>query len=136
SFTTPPPSYISTLSLHDALPISPWSCAYRAFRCSAPIPSFLPRVILRRDPAQEHSFRVLCPTKGCRSTVVTTLRKRSDLGVAWFRGDRRFFLLTNPRPGQINGEPSLSANWRSSRSEEHTSELQSRFDLVCRLLLE
>src|SRR5699024_12516113 len=27
--------------------------------------------------------------------------------------------------------------WRASkRSEEHTSELQSRFDLVCRLLLE
>src|SRR5207249_7137794 len=25
---------------------------------------------------------------------------------------------------------------KSSRSEEHTSELQSRFDLVCRLLLE
>src|SRR5438067_7100506 len=29
------------------------------------------------------------------------------------------------------------ASWRGrSRSEEHTSELQSRFDLVCRLLLE
>src|SRR5437868_9899367 len=27
-------------------------------------------------------------------------------------------------------------NWRKRRSEEHTSELQSRFDLVCRLLLE
>src|SRR5699024_11979531 len=26
--------------------------------------------------------------------------------------------------------------WSKSRSEEHTSELQSRFDLVCRLLLE
>src|SRR5699024_11297421 len=26
--------------------------------------------------------------------------------------------------------------WILSRSEEHTSELQSRFDLVCRLLLE
>src|SRR2546428_4983148 len=26
--------------------------------------------------------------------------------------------------------------WPSSRSEEHTSELQSRSDLVCRLLLE
>src|SRR5438105_9290427 len=26
--------------------------------------------------------------------------------------------------------------WRASRSEEHTSELQSRVDLVCRLLLE
>src|SRR5437868_10710808 len=28
------------------------------------------------------------------------------------------------------------ANRRPMRSEEHTSELQSRFDLVCRLLLE
>src|SRR5699024_12084653 len=28
------------------------------------------------------------------------------------------------------------ASFRQSRSEEHTSELQSRFDLVCRLLLE
>src|SRR5699024_12823032 len=27
-------------------------------------------------------------------------------------------------------------SWSESRSEEHTSELQSRFDLVCRLLLE
>src|SRR5699024_12451669 len=26
--------------------------------------------------------------------------------------------------------------WKKGRSEEHTSELQSRFDLVCRLLLE
>src|SRR5438067_7097388 len=26
--------------------------------------------------------------------------------------------------------------WQGPRSEEHTSELQSRFDLVCRLLLE
>src|SRR5699024_12580139 len=26
--------------------------------------------------------------------------------------------------------------WPAPRSEEHTSELQSRFDLVCRLLLE
>src|SRR5207249_7518550 len=37
--------------------------------------------------------------------------------------------------------PATCASWRtsssaSSRSEEHTSELQSRFDLVCRLLLE
>src|SRR5438067_6268450 len=31
---------------------------------------------------------------------------------------------------------SRSARASASRSEEHTSELQSRFDLVCRLLLE
>src|SRR5439155_24178636 len=31
---------------------------------------------------------------------------------------------------------SFRATWESSRSEEHTSELQSRGHLVCRLLLE
>src|SRR5699024_11838362 len=35
------------------------------------------------------------------------------------------------RPGT-----SQPAWWHQRRSEEHTSELQSRFDLVCRLLLE
>src|SRR3712207_8284211 len=34
------------------------------------------------------------------------------------------------------GSPSGSAGGRASRSEEHTSELQSRQYLVCRLLLE
>src|SRR5699024_12201713 len=34
-------------------------------------------------------------------------------------------------------KPGLAKDWeQSDRSEEHTSELQSRFDLVCRLLLE
>src|SRR6266403_4203542 len=32
--------------------------------------------------------------------------------------------------------PRWSSAWRPIRSEEHTSELQSRRDLVCRLLLE
>src|SRR6266704_6218708 len=39
---------------------------------------------------------------------------------------------------RCRARPSRAA-WRASRrprSEEHTSELQSRFDLVCRLLLE
>src|SRR2546422_2687175 len=35
--------------------------------------------------------------------------------------------LESPRPGR---------SWRRERSEEHTSELQSRLHLVCRLLLE
>src|SRR5699024_12787364 len=34
------------------------------------------------------------------------------------------------------GLPTLTGSPAISRSEEHTSELQSRFDLVCRLLLE
>src|SRR5699024_12530158 len=36
-----------------------------------------------------------------------------------------------PRP-----VPARRPGWAGPRSEEHTSELQSRFDLVCRLLLE
>src|SRR5207249_5060276 len=35
---------------------------------------------------------------------------------------------------RVSSEP--RSMFCSSRSEEHTSELQSRFDLVCRLLLE
>src|SRR5699024_12189949 len=35
-----------------------------------------------------------------------------------------------------NDEPVVMYLRREERSEEHTSELQSRFDLVCRLLLE
>src|SRR5207249_10060635 len=37
-----------------------------------------------------------------------------------------------PEPGGVV----VASPSRSRRSEEHTSELQSRFDLVCRLLLE
>src|SRR5260221_2427694 len=35
-----------------------------------------------------------------------------------------------------NAQCSMNCGRRSSRSEEHTSELQSHSDLVCRLLLE
>src|SRR5260370_9672963 len=39
-----------------------------------------------------------------------------------------------PRPGEIS-DRSISL-FREARSEEHTSELQSHLNLVCRLLLE
>src|SRR5690349_10923545 len=41
---------------------------------------------------------------------------------------------TGERPGR--GSPQGACGCRQLRSEEHTSELQSRRDLVCRLLLE
>src|SRR5579885_3764515 len=42
-----------------------------------------------------------------------------------------------PSRRRLRGSPSRSATSpTSTRSEEHTSELQSRFDLVCPLLLE
>src|SRR5690606_41271401 len=84
----PPPPNISTLSLHDALPIS----------------------------------------RRCRSTCAG---RRSASGAAPGR--------TRQRRASRGGSPSAALRLRpgrSPRSEEHTSELQSRENLVCRLLLE
>src|SRR5699024_12762759 len=40
-------------------------------------------------------------------------------------------------PPRCSTSETVAMSWSSSsRSEEHTSELQSRFDIVCRLLLE
>src|SRR5215813_15118324 len=44
--------------------------------------------------------------------------------------------LFRSRPRPYPGERRESRYWPRSRSEEHTSELQSRPHLVCRLLLE
>src|SRR5207249_8228529 len=52
-----------------------------------------------------------------------------------FRNDAEVLFLgvVNGAPSTVENHACVSAN---GRSEEHTSELQSRFDLVCRLLLE
>src|SRR5699024_11489797 len=93
-FTSPPPPLISSLSLHDALPIS-ISCCFD-FISSTPRRSIAP--LVDSKPANVSSS----------SNSTRSFR---------FSG---------------NGNTNLI----SLRSEEHTSELQSRFDLVCRLLLE
>src|SRR5438067_13730554 len=55
-------------------------------------------------------------------------------------GRQAWCLASHPRAGPIpGGRPRHRLPVRgceARRSEEHTSELQSRFDLVCRLLLE
>src|SRR5207249_7489336 len=50
-----------------------------------------------------------------------------------FRSKER---LLSPRASQSAWDCRRCQSTAVSRSEEHTSELQSRFDLVCRLLLE
>src|SRR5689334_24054466 len=81
---TPPPD-IYTLSLHDALPISPGGSTASSSSASATPPA----------------------TSPSRSAA-----------------PRRSPICSSPR------------RTRRPRSEEHTSELQSQFHLVCRLLLE
>src|SRR5438874_4508508 len=46
------------------------------------------------------------------------------------------FRSLKPSPDWALQRQTTTRSWLGSRSEEHTSELQSRRDLVCRLLLE
>src|SRR2546430_6952727 len=67
---------------------------------------------------------VVDPASG--NLLVATGNGRFDGTRAW--GDS--VLLLSPDAGR------LMRNWTPTRSEEHTSELQSQSNLVCRLLLE
>src|SRR5262249_59340033 len=87
---SPPPPQLSTLSLHDALPI-----------CGEGVPF--------PDPPE-----LSAGGRGCLPHRDRRARGRHHQG----RGQRSRF------------------SGRSHRSEEHTSELQSLTNLVCRLLLE
>src|SRR5260370_10787849 len=56
----------------------------------------------------------------------------------WCSGRIRIRRRPRRRPYFVpaGGNKIRSASWSPSRSEEHTSELQSHLNLVCRLLLE
>src|SRR5205085_10612866 len=94
-FTPSPPSPLSPLSLHDALPIS-FSCLNKA------------------------RFGIAWGAMGAAEFCFHASRD--------YVAERILF----GRPGCARRH---SRGWRG-RSEEHTSELQSQSNLVCRLLLE
>src|SRR5206468_12395622 len=87
-FTAAPPPYISTLSLHDALPI-----------CLPDAKHIVGKVAVAVAPSNPNT--VYAPEV---PAVIAAVQRRVAV--------------------------------LHERSEEHTSELQSRSDLVCRLLLE
>src|SRR5437868_9693668 len=70
-------------------------------------------------------YTTLFRSKLRRATRIAMVSDRSSPGR---RGIQRPIWITSGRATTPAG--------RGDRSEEHTSELQSRFDLVCRLLLE
>src|SRR5437868_12969493 len=72
-----------------------------------------------------------------RSTLFpyTTLFRSKDDGAGVEDLVREFFGIDSRDLGQPGEQEGILARL-AVRSEEHTSELQSRFDLVCRLLLE
>src|SRR5690606_41754092 len=87
---------LSTLSLHDALPIS-------------------------TSPTETYAGRT-------RRAPLFLLLTDEDAHFAPFSGEGA------PRPGESRTD--IMIRDQIARSEEHTSELQSRENLVCRLLLE
>src|SRR5699024_12531853 len=64
-------------------------------------------------------------------------RRSSDLRSSWpNRSATPPHHAADRLRGVYRARARLLRRYRRERSEEHTSELQSRFDLVCRLLLE
>src|SRR5699024_11758321 len=80
------------------------------------------------------SARAECPTLSLHDALPICWSIRCSVGLGrpvWTTRDWRVKIWSRVEMNS-NSDTSLSAG----RSEEHTSELQSRFDLVCRLLLE
>src|SRR5690606_41188397 len=102
SSTRSPPPDPSTLSLHDALPISA-------------------RVNQPRPPSRACPFASDSGTKLAAPTSSGSPPPAAALDQAAARN---------------SSVVATSSSARARRSEEHTSELQSRENLVCRLLLE
>src|SRR2546427_9935208 len=125
-FNDPAPTEIYTLPLHDALPIS-WAPPPAATRGNS---------TLKLVPPSAERTSMPPP---CERTIWCAMN--SPRPSPWCWPGRR----SPPRNG-LNSVGSSSAGMvpplrtvmdtRSSRSEEHTSELQSQSNLVCRLLLE
>src|SRR5699024_11543653 len=101
----------------------------------------MPRALIPRAPAASGSsaeasapsptiVRVIVRWRRTTTATTTTMSNRS-LGRT-IPPNRRIVSLEIT----VGTERGLSPKITFARSEEHTSELQSRFDLVCRLLLE
>src|SRR5699024_11422538 len=101
----------------------------RAVSVTAPCPLSLPSFILPTSP--RHIIPCYVPPHALHSFPT---RRSSDLRVSRLRvrGAHSSAARRGRRHRGTRSCPSRSLG----RSEEHTSELQSRFDLVCRLLLE
>src|ERR1017187_9575141 len=84
-----------------------------------PAPGWWPRIPRR----EKTTMPSVCSKLPCRRTPRTPKRCCSEASCTWF-------------PGTIPARKTTCGKYCISRSEEHTSELQSPMYLVCRLLLE
>src|SRR5699024_12113393 len=101
----PPTTGAPLLSLHAALPIS-----------QAPIST--------RSVLACRGDRLRSPLSPVPRPCTDRLRPRAV---------HRAAVPPHPAPTRADRREAVPGDGREARSEEHTSELQSRFDLVCRL---
>src|SRR5699024_12829012 len=100
-------------------------CSLLASLPSSRAPSLDPSFPTRRSSDLVRSLK--CVVLGDRPRLQWfLLQSRSVYQLVEVRLHHRLACVRSENPRQL----------AASRSEEHTSELQSRFDLVCRLLLE
>src|SRR5207249_12228158 len=98
-------------------------------------------LLLRSPPLHSTLFpyTTLFRYLGCPIDLDFDPKQPERRGKGWMLDDQRPTLtLTYPQPGVNKSLTKILIGMHDydTRSEEHTSELQSRFDLVCRLLLE
>src|SRR5699024_11620814 len=87
------------------------------------------RIEIVRGATQRHYQGVICD--------FTFRNQQFTFLIAQFCNSDCFRFTININDGtQLELETMIARMGQIARSEEHTSELQSRFDLVCRLLLE
>src|SRR5207249_12213080 len=94
-------------------------------------PRALPPFPTRRSSDLFRDLQVIMVDDGSTDDGAQAARARAA-------ADPRFILVQalNGGPGREGLDQDEPGVGGGARSEEHTSELQSRFDLVCRLLLE
>src|SRR2546421_1255044 len=103
------------------------------------MPAVTASAVLSRSPVRAHQVpsspgvrgrNQVAPTSGKKPMPTSGIAKENRSPAT-----RCEPCTETPTPPPIT-MPSISATYGLGRSEEHTSELQSRSDLVCRLLLE
>src|SRR5699024_4536284 len=85
---------------------------------------------------EEMALKYFQRALGRNFTVHIAADAQAGLEILEAQGDNIGVLVSDQRMPGESGVELLKKVRRHWRSEEHTSELQSRFDLVCRLLLE
>src|SRR5699024_12684298 len=97
---------------------------------------FVSLVSRRRHTPQSTLFPYTTLFRSCWTTCFGPSYKPSLIIISISPAFNVVRIVSNSTCSMIPIGKLFPVSWITSRSEEHTSELQSRFDLVCRLLLE